>query len=199
MTAPSGGGVWMSMNVRILVAFIMLNVGANVPVAAQSRSHAFVEFTIGSNFLVGNTPVNGEQYEAGHGFGFLAFGNQPDANRSLVAALHFGLFAVLGSHASCNTPPLGGCDQDYPFSNFIALTVGGRPLTSPWSAFELTAGPALVGVLGDEQSFGLLAVGRVGLPPGRYLSPGLALHGFVAPIDGTFVFAAGVGFSLRTW
>lgn len=187
------------MGMRTLIAILLLNAGTGTLLGAQSRSNAFVDFTIGSNVLVGNAPANGEVYEGGDGFAFLAFGNQPDVDRPLVAALHLGLFAVLGRTAQCEITPLGGCYQDYPFGTFIAITVGARPLSSPWRMFELTAGPALVGVLEGGNSFGVLTVGRIGLPPGRYLSPGLALHGFIAPVDGTFVCAAGVGFSLRSW
>lgn len=182
------------------VALLVLNVGTGSVLGAQSRSNAFTDLTVGSNFQVSNFPINGEYYEAGQGFAFLAFGSQQDENRSLEAALHFGLFAVLGGDDACDLTPLGGCYRDYPFGDIIAITVGARPLTSPWRAFELTAGPAVVGLLdGRGTTYGALTVGRIGLPPGRYLSPGLALHGFVAPIDGTFVFAAGFGFSLRTW
>jgi hypothetical protein len=186
------------MNHRILSTLVLLSAGTTVPLGAQSRATAYVDLTVGSNVVIGNVPTD-RRYEGGFGFAFLAFGNQPDVNRSLVAALHFGLFAILGSDASCRPTQLGGCYQDYPFGGLIAVTVGGRPITSPWRVLELTAGPALVGVLDGGNSLGALVAGRIGLPPGKYLSPGLALHGFVAPIDGVFVFEGGVGFSLRTW
>ncbi|MGH9200919.1 MAG: hypothetical protein ACRD2A_06760 [Vicinamibacterales bacterium] len=70
---------------RTLVSFFLLNAGAGTMLSAQTRSNAFTDFTIGTNFLIGNAPINGEYYEGGHGFAFLAFGNQPDENRSLVA------------------------------------------------------------------------------------------------------------------
>lgn len=188
------------MRLRTLVAVLLLNAGTGTVLSAQSRSSAFVDLTVGSNFLVSSVPISGQYYESGHGAAFLSFGNQPDENRSLVAALHLGLFLVLGGDDSCDPTPLGGCWRDYPFFGIIAVTVGGRPLTAPWNALELTAGPAFVALADDgEQSFGILAKGRLGLPPGRYLSPGLALYGFAAPIDGRVVISAGIGVSLRTW
>ena len=188
------------MRLRTLVAVLLLNAGTGTVLSAQSRSNAFVDLTVGSNFLVSSVPISGQYYESGHGAAFLSFGNQPDENRSLIAALHLGLFLVLGGDDSCDPTPLGGCWRAYPFFGIIAVTVGGRPLTSPWKALELTAGPAFVALAdGGQNSFGILTVGRIGLLPGRYLSPGLALHGFVAPIDGTFVISAGIGVSLRTW
>ena len=187
------------MGIRTLIAILLLNSGTAMMLGAQSRADAYTDLTVGSNFLISEPPINGEYYEKGQGFAFLAFGNQPDVSRPLVAALHFGLFAVLGGDDECETSPLGGCVRNYPFGSIVAVTVGVRPVTSVWRVLELTAGPALVGVRGGGSSFGALLIGRLGRPPGGYLSPGLALHGYVAPIDGTFVFAGGLGFSLRTW
>lgn len=188
------------MRLRALIVPLLLTTGTGSRAVAQSQSNAFVDFTVGGNFLFSKAPINGEYYEAGQGFALLAFGNQPDENRPVVAALHFGLYAVLPGDDECERTPLGGCYRNYPLWSVIAITVGARPLTSLWRVFELTAGPALVGLRdGGGETFGILTVGRIGLPPGRYLSPGLALHGIIAPIEGTFVFAGGLGFSLRTW
>ena len=187
------------MRLRTLAVLLLVNTGAGTALGAQSRANAYVDFTLGTNALITRIPINGQYYEGGHGFGFLAFGNQPDANRPLVAALHLGLFAVLGDDAMCDVTPLGGCYRDFPFGSLIAITVGSRPVNSPWRVLELTAGPALLGVLESEPSFGGLAVGRIGFPPGRYLSPGIAVHILAAPVDGALVFATGLGFSLRTW
>jgi hypothetical protein len=187
------------MRARTFVALLVLNAGCATALGAQSRSNAFIDVTAGAYVLRTFTPLNGGYDEDGNLVAFLAFGNQPDASRPLLAALYFGLFPVLGSNTSCDFTPLGGCLRDSPLGTVIAITVGARPLTSPWSALELTAGPALFGALTTRNSFGILTIGRIGLPPGRYLSPGLALHAIVAPYDGDLVFAGGFGFSLRTW
>ena len=176
-----------------------MNAGVGTVLGAQSRAHAYVDLTIGGNALITRSPINGEYYEPGHGFAILAFGNQPDSNRSLVAVLHLGAFLILGGDDACDVTPLGGCYRDFPFGGVIAVTVGGRPVTSLWRGLELTAGPAFVAGRPAGGSLGVLTTGRIGTPPGRYLSPGLAFHVLATPIDGTFVLAGGLGFSLRTW
>ena len=187
------------MSLRTLFALLLLNAGSGTMLAAQSRSREFVDVTIGYNGLIWNVPDNGERYEEGNAFALLAFGRQPDTSRSLMAAFHIGLLTVAGGDAGCQVTPLGGCLRDNPLASIMAITVGARPLTSLWRALELTAGPALVGRNEGGITFGILAVGRIGLPPGTYLSPGVVIHGIVAPVDGTVQFAAGLGFSLRTW
>ena len=187
------------MSVRILVALLLLNAGTGTSLGAQSHAKAYVDLTVGTNLSIGRLPISGEYYERAHGFALLAFGNQPDANRPLIAALHVGLFVMLGGDDQCDRTPLGGCWQDFPFGPIIAITVGGRPVKSVWRAFEVTAGPALVGLSPSGMSFGVLAVGRFGVPPGWYLSPGLAVHVLAAPVGGAFAFATGLGLSLRTW
>ena len=188
------------MRLRALVALLLLNAGTGTVVGAQSRSNAYMDVSIGANALLGSPPYNGEYYDnEGSVFVLLAFGGQPNESRSFMGALHVGLLTMASGDDSCRLTPLGGCYRDFPLGGMIAITVGGRPLTSPWRVLELTAGPALVGQVDNGTSFGALAVGRIGLPPGNYLSPGLAFHGIVTGVHGAVVFSAGVGLSLRTW
>jgi hypothetical protein len=192
-------GLDKCMSVRALFALLLLNAGPGTILAAQSGSREFVEVTIGYNGVNWNVLNKAERYEEGSPFALLAFGRQPDASRSLLAAFHVGLLTVAGGDAACSPTPLGGCGRDNPLGSIIAITVGARPLTSLWRALELSAGPAVIGRNEGGITFGLLAVGRIGLPPGTYLSPGLAVHGILTPIDGTVLFAGGLGLSLRTW
>jgi hypothetical protein len=198
VTAPFVGGVTIDVSRRIVVALLLLNVGTTT-LEAQSRSHAFIDASIGGNVLLANVPANDRRYEKAPVFAFLAIGNQGDENSSLFGALHLGLLAVTGSDTGCGVPPLGGCDREFPVGGLAAITVGGRPLDGLRNALEAGAGPALMLLQDGEMSFGALATGRVGLPRGRYLSPGLMIHVIAAPVDGTMIFAAGVGLSLRTW
>jgi hypothetical protein len=186
--------------VRALVLILLLHTGNASLLAAQSGSNPFLEVTIGANVLLGSSPYGDEYYEEG-GMPFLvvAFGNQPAANRPLLGVLHAGILTVAGGDDQCDLTPLGGCYHDFPFGGLIAITVGARPVTPWWDLLELTAGPALLSLIGNSHTFGVLTVGRIGLPPGRYLSPGLAFHGIVAPVRGSLLFTAGVGLSLRTW
>lgn len=187
------------MSVRTLLALLLLNAGYGPMLGAQSSSREFVEVTIGYNGVSWNVLNEGQRYEEGSPFALLAFGRQPDTRRSLMAAFHVGLLTVAGGDAGCPVTALGGCGRDNPIGSIIAITVGARPLTSLWRALELTAGPALIGRNEGGITFGILTVGRIGVPPGTYLSPGLAFHGILTPIDGTVLFAGGLGFSLRTW
>ena len=186
----------------LLLLLLLLHAGAGTVVDAQSRSRSYIEVTIGGSALVGYLPFNGEHYRRRSGHGLVAFGHQGDVTRSLLAALHVGLLtAPTGSDGWCRATPLGGCLQEYPLGGIVAITIGGRSLESLWRYVELTAGPAVVVPYntGTGTTIGLFSVGRIGTPPGFYLSPGLSFHGIVTPMDGTVMFAAGVGVSLRTW
>jgi hypothetical protein len=185
------------MGARVFVVFVLLQVSA-ASLDAQSRGNAFADFTVGANLSIGTLPPDRASNNGGPTYAFLAFGNQPDANRPLIAALHLGLNVVMGSHAGCEGMPLGGCLREFPFGPLVAITVGARPMKLS-TLIEVTAGPALVGINPTGMTFGMLAVGRLGTPPGRYLSPGLAIHLLAAPVDGSIAVATGLGFSLRTW
>ena len=188
------------MNVRALIPILLLQTGNASLLAAQSRSNAFMDVTIGANVLLGGARHGDDYYETGGmPFAVVAIGNQPDANRALLGVLHAGVLTVVGGDDECDPTPLGGCYRDFPLGGMIAITVGGRPLTPWWDFLELTAGPAFISPIGSGATFGVLTVGRIGLPPGRYLSPGIAFHGIVAPVRGSLLFTAGVGLSLRTW
>jgi hypothetical protein len=185
-----------------LLFLLVLSSGTWTPVEAQSRSRSYIEVTIGGSALVGHAPFNGEHYRRRSIHALVALGHQADVTRTLVAALHVGLLtAPTGSDGWCRPTPLGGCLQEYPLGGLVALTIGGRPLQSLWRHLELTAGPAVVVPYhtGTGTTIGLFAVGRLGTPPGFYLSPGLSFHGIVTPMDRTVMFAAGLGVSLRTW
>jgi hypothetical protein len=177
-------------------ASLILMLSCTATVGAQSRGNAFADFTVGANLSIGTLPVDRTSYGGGPTYVYAAVGNQPDANRPLIAALHLGINVVMGSHAGCDLVPLGGCLREFPFGPLIAITVGARPARS---LVELTAGPALIGLHASGMAFGAMAVGRIGLPPGQFLSPGVAIHVLAAPTDGAMVIATGIGFSLRTW
>jgi hypothetical protein len=187
------------MTVRTLVLILLLYAGNASRVDAQGRSNAFVDVSVGANTLV--APFTGDHYEAASLFAFLAFGNQPDANRSLLAAVHVGMLTFrMGGMDTCHLLPLGSnCRRHYPLGGVVAITVGGRPRTPLGRFAELTAGPAIVVPYQGATTVGLLTVGRIGLPPGRYLSPGLAFHGLITGVRGDVLFSTGVGLSLRTW
>ena len=57
------------MSSRTLVAALLLNTVTGSVLGAQSRSNKFVDFTLGSNFLVSSAPINGQYYRSGQGFG----------------------------------------------------------------------------------------------------------------------------------
>ena len=188
------------MKLPALILILLLQTGSTSLLAAQARSNAFMDVTIGANVLLGGARHGDEYYETGGmPFAVVSFGNQPDANRPLLGVLHAGILTVASGDDECDLTPLGGCYRDFPFGGLIAITVGGRPVTPWWDFLELTAGPAFIDLIGEGATFGVLTVGRMGLPPGRYLSPGIAFHGIVAPGHGSVLFTAGVGLSLRTW
>ena len=188
------------MKLRFLLAVPWLHIATGTWADAQSRSRPFIEVSVAGSRLLGHTPSNGAVYRRGSLHALLAIGHQPDVSRSLMAALHVGLLGVPSGSTACHSTPLGGCLQDYPLFGIVALTIGGRPFDSYWRFVELTAGPAFI-IPGnsDGGTVGMLAVGRIGVPPGFYLSPGLTFHGIVTPVDRTVMFVAGVGVSLRTW
>ena len=186
------------MKMRAVIAILILSLGHVAVLDAQTRSRSYIEVSLGGSRLLGHAPSNGAVYERRSGYALAAIGHQADVNRSLIAALHVGLLGVPGGSTDCLLTPLGGCLQDYPLLGIVGLTIGGRPFDSPW--VELTAGPAFIMPgNGDGGTVGMLAVGRIGVPPGFYLSPGLTFHGIVTPVDRTVMFVAGVGVSLRTW
>lgn len=188
------------MKMHAVVAFLLTSLGHAAVLDAQTRSRSYIEVSLGGSRLLGHVPSNGAVYERRSGYGLLAIGHQADVNRSLIAALNVGLLGVPSGSTDCRLTPLGGCLQEYPLLGIVGLTIGGRPFDSPWRFVELTAGPAFIMPgNGDGGTVGMLAVGRIGVPPGFYLSPGLTFHGIVTPIDRTVMFVAGVGVSLRTW
>jgi hypothetical protein len=202
VTALPAARVTKSMSVRTVLAVFLVFAGTGTVADAQARARAYVDISISGTALVGRVPFNDAYYDpTSSGLVLLALGHQPDVNRPLLAALQVGLFlgVVGGSDGWCRPTPLGGCLQSFPLGAVVALTVGGRPLNSRRRFAELTAGPAVVAANDGGASVGLLAVARIGLPPGFYLSPGVAFHGLVTPIHGTVMFVAGVGVSLRTW
>lgn len=202
VTALPTAWVLIRMSVRTVLAVFLVFAGTGTLAEAQTRARAYVDVSISGTALVGRVPFNDEYYDpTASGLALLAFGHQPDVNRPLLAALQVGLFlgVVGGTDGWCRPTPLGGCYQQFPLGAIVALTVGGRPITSRRRFAELTAGPAVVVLNNGGASVGLLSVARIGLPPGFYLSPGLAFHALVTPIHGTVMFVAGVGVSLRTW
>jgi hypothetical protein len=201
VTDCSEAGVRFGMRIRGDATFLVLCLCTATVAGAQVRRF-YVDVSVSGTALVGNAPFKGEYYDpTTSGLALVSFGHQPDVTRRLVAALHAGFFlsAVGGSTAQCRPTPLGGCLQNFPMSGIIALTVGGRPLTSRWRFVELTAGPAVVGQYTGGNTLGALAVARVGTPPGTYLSPGVAIQAIVAPIRGALIGTIGFGLSLRTW
>ena len=190
------------MRIRAGAAFLLLYAYTGTVAGAQVRARYYVDVSVSGTALMGNMPFNGEYYDpTTSGLLLLAFGHQADVGRRLAAALHAGFFmsAVGGSTAECRPTPLGGCLQNFPLGGMIALTVGGRPLTSPWRFVELTAGPTVIRQYEGGNSLGALAIARVGTPPGTYLSPGVAIHAIAAPLRGALIGTIGIGLSLRTW
>jgi hypothetical protein len=188
------------MRARTLVSVLVLNATGSTLVSAQDRSLAYMDVTLGASSLNRSGPFDGEYHYRSAPLALLAFGAQPDSTRSFLAAVHVGLLNVIPSGGDvCRFTPLGGCYQPYPLSGIVAVTVGGRPLTAPWRFVELTGGPAYIGHDEGGNSFGALAVARLGQAPGHFLAAGITLLGLVTTIDGNLVFAGGVGFSLRTW
>lgn len=188
------------MRQRTLIAFLSLNAANSTFVGAQDGSRAYVDVTLGANFLLRNGPFDGEYYDRGAPTALLAFGTQPDSTRSFLAVFHLGLLDALGAGSDvCRFTPLGGCYRQYPLAGIVALTAGGRLLTAPWRFLEITGGPAYLGHYEGGHSYGALAVGRIGHGPGHYLAAGLTFLGLVTTFDGHLLFATGLGFSLRTW
>lgn len=187
------------MSVRwVFVLFLVF--GSVVPLHAQQRSRAYVDVTLGANFLLKTGPFDGEYYFRWAPTLLLGLGTQPDTSRSFVAAFHIGMLnAVPSASDVCHYTPSGGCLQWYPFTGILAITAGGRPLTGPRRFLELTGGPAYIGGFERDGSFGAIFVGRAGRGPGHYLAAGLSLLGVVTTIDGHLVFTGGLGLSLRTW
>ena len=188
------------MRARALVVLIVLNAATSTLVGAQGRSRGYLDVTLGANALLRNGPFNGEYYYRAAPTLLLAIGTQPDSTRSFMAAFHVGLLDAIGGGSDvCRFTPLGGCYEQYPLGGVVGVTVGGRPLNTPWRFVEFTAGPAYIGHYEGGSSFGLLAVSRLGHAPGHYLAAALSLLGVATTVDGHPVFAAGLGISLRTW
>lgn len=82
------------MGLRSLSAILALSAVTVTDVGGQSRASPYVDVTVSGSFLVGSAPFNGRYYERNGGLALLAFGNQPDVNRSLLAALHVGQLAL---------------------------------------------------------------------------------------------------------
>jgi hypothetical protein len=182
------------LRARVFISFMLLDAATGRVVEAQAQPTAFVDVSFGPSVRGGAESIKGEYYHRSSGWGLVSLGGQPAIDRSLIVALRGGFLGLPSWGDDCRLTPTGGCYQEFPFAGVIALTAGVRR-----SALEMTVGPSFSGRFENGSSFGLLAAGRIGTPPGSYFSIGLAFYGIVTTIEGTPVPAGGLGINVRSW
>lgn len=160
---------------------------------AQDGPRPFVEAGLGVAHGVGGTYAT----RTGPAVS-LTIGTQPHGDRSLLLALHA---SALNWGGQDDIAPSSGARMPmYPFALAFAALIGGRSLAESGPAIEWMAGPAMLRKVDAGGAWTALVVSaRVGAPPGRRVSPGLAIRTIATRGDGTLLVSTQLGFSLRFW